>query len=399
MGKREEKRVRGIYEKEPGSNVWWIRYADETGRIRRERIGSKSAAMKVYAKRKTEVLEGKKLPENFRAKAVTFGELADDAVAWSKANKISWQHDETRLKIMRKAFGHRPADSITPQEFEQLFTVEGMSSHKDRTRKGKPWKPATFNRHKALVSLVYRLGIKNRKVQSNPAREVERRKENNARERYLSAAEEIALRRSITATAPERIAELEIALHTGMRRSEQYKCEWSWVNLDLQILTIPRSKNGEKRTVVLNDVAVLAFRALLAKSDGTGRVFGHLYRSEDTIGPRKWFEQALRQSGISNFRWHDLRHTFASRLVMRGVDIVTVSHLMGHKSIQITMRYAHLAPQHKLEAVQRLCETGTAQKSATDTRTDTDIQPAQYGKADMAFQVSGNVEFALSTGL
>jgi integrase len=399
MKGRERKNPKGVYEKVPGSDVWSIRYADSTGRIRRETVGLKSAAIKLYRKRKTEVLERKKLPENFRVKAVTFGELADDAMAWSRANKISWRHDATRLKIMRKAFGYRPADSITPQEFERLFTAEGMSSHRDRTRKGKPWKPATFNRHKALVSLVYRQGIKNRKVQSNPAREIERRKENNARERYLSDAEEVSLRKAITAVAPERVAELEIALHTGMRRSEQYQCEWSWVNFDLRILTIPRSKNGEKRTVVLNDVAVLAFRALLAMSDGTGRVFGHLYRSEDTIGPRNWFERALRQGGISSFRWHDLRHTFASRLVMRGVDIVTVSHLMGHKSIQITMRYAHLAPQHKLEAVQRLCETGTAQKGATDTKTDTDLQSVAYDKAGAHFQVSENANLALRVGL
>ena len=72
-----------------------------------------------------------------------------------------------------------------------------------------------------------------------------------------------------------------------------------------------------------------------------------------------------------NFHWHDLRHTFASRLVMAGVDIRTVQELMGHKTIQVTLRYAHLAPQHQLEAVQRLCDTGGAQNGATDTRTST----------------------------
>ena len=75
--------------------------------------------------------------------------------------------------------------------------------------------------------------------------------------------------------------------------------------------------------------------------------------------------------GIANFHWHDLRHTFASRLVMAGVDIRTAQELMGHKTIQVTMRYAHLAPQHQLEAVQRLCNAGSALSKATDTRTDT----------------------------
>ena len=73
-------------------------------------------------------------------------------------------------------------------------------------------------------------------------------------------------------------------------------------------------------------------------------------------------------ANIKNFRWHDLRHTFESRLVMAGVDIRTVQELMGHKTIQVTLPYAHLAPQHQLEAVQRLCDTGVA---PTDTRTST----------------------------
>jgi Phage integrase family len=79
----------------------------------------------------------------------------------------------------------------------------------------------------------------------------------------------------------------------------------------------------------------------------------------------------FRIQGLPTFHWHDLRHTFASRLVMAGVDIRTVQELMGHKTIQVTMRYAHLAPAHQLEAVQRLCNTGSARSRATDTRTDT----------------------------
>jgi site-specific recombinase XerD len=100
-------------------------------------------------------------------------------------------------------------------------------------------------------------------------------------------------------------------------------------------------------------------------------VFAHLYNSHKTTGAREWFEQALSAAGIVNFRWHDLRHTFASRLVMKGVDIHTVQELMGHKTIQVTLRYAHFAPQHQLEAVQRLCDTGAVQNGATDTKTGT----------------------------
>ena len=219
--------------------------------------------------------------------------------------------------------------------------------------------------------MVFRQGIKNAKVSVNPAREVERRTENNSRDRYLLPTEETALRQTILQSWPEHLPEVEIALHTGMRRGEQFKCEWSWVDLDRRVLTVPRSKHGEKRRVYLNDDAAAAFRLLWRFSDGKGRVFDHLYESAKTIGPRNWFKAALAHSGIANFRWHDLRHTFASRLVMAGVDIRTVQELMGHKTIQVTMRYAHLAPEHQLEAVQRLCNTGSALGEPTDTRTDT----------------------------
>jgi integrase len=372
------KKVKGIFEKVPGSEIWWVRYADSSGRIRREKAGTKGAAIKLYQKRKTEVLQRKKLPEQFRARPVTFSELADDAMEWAKAHKLSWEDDEIRLKPLREVFGSRAAESITPQDIERWFASAGVSRNKDKKRNLKKWKPATFNRYKALISMVYREGIKNRKVAVNPAREIEKRNENNIRDRYLLEDEETALRHAISSVCPERLPELDIALHTGMRRSEQYNCDWSWADLDRRILTIPRSKHGEKRHVYLNDVAVAAFQLLWRFSDGKGKVFSHLYNSSNTTGAREWFEQALTNARVENFRWHDLRHTFASRLVMAGVDIRTVQELMGHKTIQVTLRYAHLAPRHQLEAVQRLCDTDAARNGATDTKTSTsDFEAAQ----------------------
>src|SRR4051812_41130715 len=91
------RKQRGIYEKVPGSGRWWIRYADSYGSIRREVVGTKSAALKVYQKRKTEVLQGKKLPEQLRKRVVRFGELADDALIYCKAHNQGQQFDGYRL--------------------------------------------------------------------------------------------------------------------------------------------------------------------------------------------------------------------------------------------------------------------------------------------------------------
>jgi len=87
-------------------------------------------------------------------------------------------------------------------------------------------------------------------------------------------------------------------------------------------------------------------------------------------GPRRWFEPALADAKITGFSWHCLRHTFASRLVMAGVDLRTVQELLGHKAIAMTVRYSHLAPKHTLAAVERL---DAPTETPTDTTTDTGV--------------------------
>ncbi len=357
--KKPTKKVRGVFEKLPGSEIWWICYFDADGRKRREKVGRKGAAIALYRKRKTEVMEGKKLPDKIRAKKVGFPELAEDALEYSRAHKRSFGDDEIRMAKLRDWIGERSADSVNPQEIERW-----LCSRTDL-------KPATLNRYRALISLTYRLGMQNGKVSANPARLVRQRKENNARIRFLSKEEELVLRQVVEAKHLVHLPELELALNTGLRLGEQYGLAWEYLDLERRTLTIPFSKNGESRHVPLNDDALLALEAARMLSNGQPWVFLNRY-GERLVSPREWFDPSVKEAGLHNFTWHCLRHTFASRLVMAGVDLRTVQELMGHKTIQMTVRYAHLAPKHELAAVQRLCDTGPVQKAPSDTRTDTD---------------------------
>jgi site-specific recombinase XerD len=357
---KETKRVRGIFEKDPGSGFWWIRYADSMGRIRREKAGTKSSALTLYRKRKTETLRRKKLPENLRSPMVSFAELARETLAYSKSHKRSYDDDVIRMEKLLNRFRDRAADSITPQELEQ---------HLAQTAEESDWAPATVNRYRALISLVFRLGIESGKVKENPARLVKHRQENNARVRWLSAEEEVRLRAALSATCPEHIPELDLALNTGLRLGELYGLEWENVNLARRVLTVPRPKNGEMRHVPLNGPALAALGEAQKRSDGTGPVIRNADGGALT-SPRYWFEPAVRRAKLRSFSWHCLRHTFASRLVMAGVDLRTVQELMGHKSIQMTVRYSHLTPKHTLAAVEMLA--GTITVIPTDTRTDTE---------------------------
>ena len=141
------------------------------------------------------------------------------------------------------------------------------------------------------------------------------------------------------------------------------------VNLARRVLTVARAKNGEARHVPLNGPALAALAELRKRGDGTGPVIRNADGGALT-GPRYWFEPALRVAKIRKFSWHCLRHTFASRLVMAGVDLRTVQELMGHKSIQMTVRYSHLTPKHTLAAVERLAHE-TVSATPTDTKTST----------------------------
>lgn len=322
-------------------------------------MGRKSVAIQLYRKRKTEVLAGKKLPERVGVRKASFEELAKDALEYSKAHKLSYADDKVRMAKLKEWLGQRPAESISSQEIERWLSC-----------KAEALKPATLNRYRALLSLTYRLGMQNGKVQLNPARLVRQRREDNGRIRFLSPDEEQALRRVIQGNHPHHESELDLALNAGLRRSEQYSLTWDCGDFERRQLTVLRSKNGARRHIPLNDTTVAALRTAQTHRNGNPHVF--LSSSGVRLfSPRFWFDGAVKHAKLDDFTWHCLRHTFASRLVMAGVDLRTVQELMGHKTIQMTVRYAHLAPQHQFAAVQRLCDTGALRQGATDTRTDT----------------------------
>jgi len=382
MNSREVRKVRGVFEKEPGSGVWWIRFIDAEGALRRESVGSKSAAIDLYRKRKTDAMEGKKLPKKLRARVVMFSELADDYLAHAKANNEGWKADKDRIATLTAAFGNRPA-AIPIADLREWFNAQ-------------EWKPSTFNRWRTVLRSIYKLAIENKKAENNPVPLLKRWKVADNRIRFLSAAEEIRLRNVIVAKYAKHLPEFEIALNTGMRRKEQYvRIDWSCVDFLQENLFVPQSKTGKSRYINLNAEALAAFQTLHIRTKGEGPIFAAEHRNAEKHsvalkGARHWFEDALAEAKVEDFTWHCLRHTFASRLVMAGVDLRTVADLMGHANIQMTMRYAHLAQAHKADALKKLSAFNAAERKrqeavilfpaghgkATDTTTDTEAKSA-----------------------
>lgn len=362
----QPKKVRGIFERPPGSGIWWVRYTDASGRERREKAGTRGMALGLLAKRKTEVLAGKKLPETLRRKAVSVRELLDLAAAHVRAHystvrvaaKTGEPVADSRHPALEAEFGRRDAASLTPREI-------GRGLAKIAAERG--WSPATINRHKAYLSLAYRLGCEEGLVGMNPARLMRQRREDNGGIRWLTGEEEARLRAVIREDWPGHEPEFDLALNTGMRASEEYGLTWDRVDMERRQIALYRTKNQHPRYVPLNQAAVDALLALRAQSDGTGPVIRHCERSKSQAAQksRHWFEQAVAKANVPEFTWHCLRHTFASRLVMAGVDLRTVQELMGHRTLAMTCRYAHLAPQHQLGAVEKLAGWQTGTKTGT----------------------------------
>ncbi len=369
MSKGEGKK-RGLFERPTGSGIWWVRYVDGNGRLHREKVGPKGLATKVYEKRKTEVRERRFFPEQLRRREVTLAHMIDDYLKRNRGRLRSFYHYERYGRIWKAALPARTLREIVPGDVERCVA---------KRREEDNLKPASINRELAFLRRVFNVAIEDGLVERNPVRPKMFSKENNQRVRFLLYEDEAQLR--------EKIGEAEwpvvaVAIHTGLRRSEQFGLRWEHIDFANRIITVPRSKNGETRRIPMNDTVRDIFRARpsrlkcdLVFPSGTGETPIDADNYMNRV-----FRPALLEAKIEDFTWHDLRHTFASRLVMAGVDLRTVQELMGHKTLQMTLRYSHLSPAHQLDAVQRL------NRVATDTATDTTppaAEPAVGGTAEV----------------
>ena len=311
------KALRGVFERPANSGIWWINYFAD-GKRHREKAGSRKNAIDLYTKRKNEVRAGIKLPDTFRVtRPVLFEDLAKDAMVYSAAHKRSHRGDVSNLNSLLPAFGKIKAEAVTPQLISAYFATRI------------DLKPASINRYRSTMSMIYAEGIRNGRVKTNPARLVRLRREDNARIRFLSYAEEAQIRSIIRRRCPHHEPDFDVALETGMRLAEQHTIEWPDVHLGRRQIQLVETKNGSCRVVVLNDEAIAALRLCNARrSTQSRRVFLTRY-GQPMSSPRAWFRlvmaDAVQQNGeLADVTWHTFRHTFISRLVMAGVDLRTV---------------------------------------------------------------------------
>ncbi|HBE44333.1 MAG TPA: hypothetical protein DDW17_02475 [Deltaproteobacteria bacterium] len=321
----------GLY-KRSGSPFYWISFRLNGRKIcESTKTTNKKLAGKIYAKKITEIAEGRWFPNEARKR--TFEELRDRYMRdHSRINKKpkSSLRDETSFRHLSEFFGSLTLAEITPariSEYKSSRRIEGA-------------KPATLSRELEVLRHAFNLAVREWEwVERSPFEKIRIDKFNNKVERWLTSEEE----KRLLAAAPLWLREIIIfALNTGMRQDEILSLNWPQVDLSRRTATLLETKNKEIRTVPLNQTVC----NMLSVKGKIRHITGYVFTSEagtkiDARNLLRAFYKAREEAKLEDVRFHDLRHSFATRLVQENIDLYVVQKLMGHKSVTMTMRYAH----------------------------------------------------------
>lgn len=334
-----------------GRLIFAIRYTDVDGRFRKERTkaSSESVARRILADR-----------ENAVERALLQGLNSIDDVTKPKQIPTVRQfmaEYKKHLKVTCRPSTYRGCESVIDGRIVphlgnfSLRSLNAGEIQKYSDMRLAKVKPATVRNELMILSGMFREAVKGELISANPMRLVDKPKVQNEVIRYLDREEE---ERLIT-IAPEPLkTAIIVAIHSGMRDSEQRSLMWSDVRNDEGVIVVRQSKSGMPRRIPMNRPLREALESIEEYPDSP-----YVFTNPDTRKPYDRFNnttwrRVLGSAGIQDFRWHDLRHTFGSRLAQAGVPVTAIRDLLGHSQIQVTMRYAHLAPSNLRDAVQKL---------------------------------------------
>lgn len=345
----------GLY-KRKDSPIWWMSFSYNRRQYQRSTgTADRRLAEAILAKVKTQIVEGKWF-EIDQAKQHTFDEMMERFLReHSRINRPgAHKNDKTYVRHLSEFFSGLTLDQITPQlisEYKNKRLSEGKS-------------PQTVKHELNCLNIAFNLAMKEWDwINYNPCLKVSKPRVNNQILRWLTPEEEERLMKASRGYLNGQLPDIiTVALHTGMRQGEILRLKWKDIDLFRRTITVMQSKTHEPKTIPMTDTL---FNLLLSKSkvvSMSGYVFhtGNGTRILQTNLQRE-FWKALKKAGIENFRFHDLRHTFATRLVQNGVDLYTVARLLGHKDVKTTQRYAHHCTESLGQSI-KILDNFSAQK-------------------------------------
>ena len=351
---RKDGKDRGILEYPPKSGRWFVRIW-LNGRERRIRCSTKSEAKVLYGRLKSEQLSGRYFE---KPKTILFRDVATDYINRIDARRKRKGDDKSRIGRWIAELGDLDISKIGPRHIEKVLTTLAEEGYQPGSVL------RIFGVLKAALNDARRLGM----LKENPASRVKPPKANNVLIRYLTGDQETKLLDHL----PEKYRSVVIvALNSGCRQGELLRLKWADVDWNAGILTIRETKTGDSRRIPMNSTV----QDLLSNMQKSSEV-----APQDQIFPldtrylRRAFEKAVIAAGLAPFRFHDLRHTFASRLAMQGANDRTLMALGGWKSPAMLSRYAHLSPTHLWSAVEGLTTFQGQNSDGTVTKTVIEVE-------------------------
>ena len=329
---------------------YFIDFTYKGQRIRRVIGDSKREAEDAMISIRGDIIKGKYgLPK--RGKNIMFVEHSKDYLKlYAQQNKKSWARDQISINHLTAFF--------------KTFTLSNITSdliEKYKAKRREKVSPATVNRELSCLKSMFSKAVEWERIEDNLMKKVKLFKENNVKERILDTDE---IKSLIAGASPHLKPILILALNTGMRRNEILSLKWQNINIKQGYILIEISKSGRSRKVPMNTLVL----ETLGNFNRDNEYLFYNPRTKTHIKSIKTaFKTACRNAGITNLRLHDLRHTAATKMIEAGIDLVTVSRILGHSSIQMTMRYAHPTPENMQRAVDKLSELFNESRHKVDT--------------------------------
>ncbi|HEX8264579.1 MAG TPA: site-specific integrase [Pyrinomonadaceae bacterium] len=347
--------------KRPGSKFYWMSFVFNGQKIQKStKCTNKREAEAVEAAFRTQLAK-KEVGIEPKKKIPTFKEAITEFINWcqiqhaQKPNTIIGYN--ASCKSLLEYFDHSAQlDSISSQDVEKfkMWRKSQPDKRKTKTPKSKVkggLAGASVNRQIACLKVIFNYFIKNGFITKNPASGIKLLPENLTRWKVISEDTE---RRYLLAASDPLQSIATLMLETGCRPEELFRLERKNVNLFEKWIFIPFGKTrSARRRIPLSDRAfgVLAHQMRECVNE-------YIFINERTGKPitdvKKAHASAIKRSGIEYFRLYDLRHTFASRMAMAGVDLVTLKDLLGHSALDMVLRYAHANEEHRTLAIKKL---------------------------------------------
>ena len=298
-------------------------------------------------------------------KAVTLADVWDNYLPWAKEHKGTWRDDSYHYgKHLEPRFASKAMESITPFDIEKMKTElkKGLNAH------GKPYAAATIKHQIVLLRRLFNVARKWGMYEGgNPVERVQMPKIDNQKTDFLTEDQLSRLLETLdTWPVKESVAFVKFAMFTGLRRGELFKLTWDDVDFERSMVTLRTPKGGKTTTLPLSAQAIQVLRSLPVVSTfvfpGKEDKAGKRKQRTDFKGP---WERIRKAAGLpDDFRFHGLRHHFASTLVSSGVDLGIVRELLTHKHVGTTERYAHFRPDAIKDAAAKAGELLSSSKKA-----------------------------------